>query len=59
MKTKEEKSAYDQEYIREKCVKKTLLINKEKDADIIEWLSSQGETFNAIVKRLIREKIEN
>lgn len=57
MRTKEQKSVYDQEYIREKCVKKTVLLNRDKDSDIIAWLEGREESFNAIVKRLIREQM--
>ena len=57
MRTKEQKSVYDQKFIRDKCIKKTILLNREKDADIISWLSDQEENFNAVIKKLIREQI--
>lgn len=58
MRTKEQKSVYDQKFIRERCVKKTILLNREKDADIIAWLADREESFNALIKRLIREQMK-
>jgi hypothetical protein len=55
VRTKEQKASYDQDYIRKQCVKKTLLLNKERDADIIAFL--EGKNVNACVKNLIRAEI--
>lgn len=58
MRTREQKSEYDMTYIRTKCVKKTLLLHKDKDSDILEFLDGKTGNFNAIMKLLIREEIE-
>lgn len=58
MRTSEEKARYDQDYIRRNCVRMSVLLNKVHDADIIEFLRGSGESFNARVKRLIREEID-
>ena len=59
MRTKEQKSQYDQEYIRNKCVRVSLLLNKEHDRDIIDHLMTISESFNGYVKRLIRQDMES
>ena len=53
---KKKKAEYDKRFIKENCRKKTILLHKEKDADIIEWLDRQ-ENVNASIKKLIREHI--
>ena len=58
MRTKEQKAQYDQAYIREKCVRVSLLLNKEHDRDIIDHLMTIDESFNGYVKRLIRQDME-
>ena len=58
MRTREQKSEYDVRFIRERCVKKTVLLNKEQDAEIIEHLKGVPN-FNAYIKELIREDLEH
>ena len=53
---KKKKAEYDKRFIKENCRKKTILLHKEKDADIIEWLDRQ-ENVNASIKKLIRKHI--
>lgn len=52
------KSEYDKRFIKEQCRKKTILLHKEKDSDIISWLDRQ-ENVNASIKKLIREHIND
>ena len=58
MRTKEQKAQYDQEYIRQKCVRVSLLLNKEHDRDIIDHIEKINESFNGYVKRLIRQDMD-
>lgn len=51
------KKEYDIEYIRTNCKQIKLLLNKEKDADIISYLEKQNNV-NGHLKSLIREKIK-
>lgn len=55
MRTKEQKAVYDMQYMKEKCSRLSVLLNKEHDQDILEHLENTGESFNTYVKRLIRE----
>ena len=57
MRTREQKSEYDVRFIRERCVKKTVLLNREQDAEIIEYLKGVPN-FNAYIKELIRKELE-
>lgn len=57
MRTREQKSEYDVCFIRERCVKKTVLLNRETDAEIIEHLKGVPN-FNAYIKELIRKGME-
>lgn len=51
------KKEYDIEYIRTNCKQIKLLLNKEKDADIISYLEKQTNV-NGHLKSLIREQIK-
>lgn len=51
------KKEYDIEYIRTNCKQIKLLLNKEKDADIISYLEKQTNV-NGHLKSLIREEIK-
>lgn len=51
------KQEYDIEYLRMKCKRISLLLNKEKDKDIILFLEKQSNV-NGLLKRLIREEIK-
>lgn len=59
MRTKEQKAVYDMQYMRDKCTRLSVLLNKEHDQDILEHLKNTGESFNAYVKRLIREDMNS
>lgn len=50
-----DKSAYDQAYAKDHLVRKTVPLNRERDADLLAYLSTLQEPFAAYVKRLIRE----
>ena len=58
MRTKDQKAEYDMAFIRAKCVKKTLLLHKDKDQDILVYLGGKTGNFNAFMKRLIRKEIQ-
>ena len=49
----ESKKLYDLNYIKNNCKMIKLLLNKKKDADVIEYLSSKSNV-NGYLKLLIR-----
>ena len=51
------KKDYDINYVITKCKKYTLLLSKEKDKDIIEFLERLPNR-NGYLKELIREQIK-
>lgn len=51
------KKDYDINYHRTKCKQIKLLLNREKDKDIISFLEQQTNV-NGLLKRLIREEIK-
>ena len=51
------KKQYDIDYQRTKCKQIKLLLNKEKDKDIIEFLGKQNNV-NGLLKLLIREHMK-
>lgn len=51
------KRDYDVNFIKTKCKAYKLLLNKEKDSDIISFLESQTNV-NGYLKSLIREQIK-
>lgn len=53
---KEKKYEYDQKYIKEKTKQIGLMLNRELDADIIEWLEKQPNK-QGYLKALIRKDI--
>ena len=53
-KTSTRQKLYAIEYVKTKCKKITLMLGKETDKDIIEWLDKQGNK-NAYLKDLIRK----
>ena len=52
-----DKKKYDIDYARINCRQVKLLLNKEKDKDIIEYLESH-KPVQSEIKRLIRENIK-
>ena len=48
------KKKYDKTYIKNNCVRFVLLLNKNTDGDIINYLQSV-ENKNAYIKKLIRD----
>ena len=49
-----QKKDYDQYYLKTQCRRIVILLNKNKDADIIEHLQTK-ESMNAYLKDLIRK----
>lgn len=58
--TPEEKSAYDQQYIKTNVVRMMVTFNRRKPEDMVlyDWMTSRGESMVAYIKRLIREDME-
>ena len=54
----EAKKKYDVNYIINQCKQITLLLNKNTDADIIEYLNSKDNK-NGYLKELIRRDMKN
>lgn len=54
---KENKKRYDVNYVKTQCKQYTLLLSKEKDKDIIEFLESQTNR-NGFLKALIRDHMK-
>ena len=52
-----DKKQYDIDYQRMKCKQIKLLLNKEKDKDIIEFLGKQNNV-NGLLKLLLREHMK-
>ena len=50
-----DQSKYVQQFMKDKVTVKKVSFNREKDADLIEWL--KDKTFSAYVKQLIRRDI--
>ena len=59
VRSKKEKSAYDQEYQKSHMKRIGVWFNLEKDKDIIDHLESQPGPVSAYIKELIRQDIEN
>lgn len=53
----ENKKRYDVNYVKTQCKQYTLLLSKEKDKDIIEFLESQTNR-NGFLKTLIRDHMK-
>lgn len=53
----ENKKRYDVNYVKTQCKQYTLLLSKEKDKDIIEFLESQTNR-NGFLKALIRDHMK-
>lgn len=61
MRTKEQKSAYDQQYRRDHMSTKLIAFNRDKPEDIalLNYVESKGERmFSPYVKELIRRDME-
>lgn len=61
MRTKEEKSAYDQQYRRDHMTTKLIAFNRDKPEDIalLRYVENKGSRiFSAYVKELIRRDME-
>ncbi len=54
----ENKRKYDQEYQRKNCKQVKLLLNKEKDKDIIEYLDSL-DNVNGEIKEVLRMRAKH
>ena len=57
MKEISKKSAYDQQYAKEKIQQVPFRLNRDLDADIIEWLNKQPNK-QGYLKQLIRADME-
>ena len=53
-----DKKKYDQQYAKENLIQMKFTVNREFDADIIEWLNKQSNKAGYI-KELIRKDMEN
>ena len=53
----ENKKQYDINYVKTQCKQYTLLLSKEKDKDIIDFLESLPNR-NGFLKQLIRDQIK-
>lgn len=53
----ENKKRYDVNYVKTNCKQFILLLNKEKDKDIIDFLESLPNR-NGFLKQLIRDQIK-
>ena len=53
----ENKKRYDINYVKTQCKQYTLLLNKENDKDIIDFLESQTNR-NGFLKQLIRDHMK-
>lgn len=51
-----DQSKYIQQFMKEKITVKKVTFNREKDADLLEWV--EGKTFSGYVKDLIRRDKE-
>lgn len=51
------KADYDVDYIKRKCKGYKLLLNREKDKDLISLLDSQGNV-NGFMKQVLRQYME-
>lgn len=61
MRTREEKSAYDQQYRRDHMTTKLIAFNRDKPEDIalLRYVESKGNRiFSSYVKELIRRDME-
>jgi hypothetical protein len=58
MKTKEEKSKYDQEYQRTYKERVTVWFNKEKDKDLIDAMINSGMSKTEFIKDIMRRYLE-
>lgn len=54
----EKTRSYLKQYKKEKCLQICISLSKEHDADIIDFLSGEGNK-QGTIKKLIREKIDN
>lgn len=59
MKTIEEKAKYDMEYQKSHMTRVTVWFNKEKDADILEWLDHSGKSKSERIKDTIRNQMNH
>ena len=59
MRTKEHKSAYDQQYMKEHIKRKIIPFNIEQDDDLelLDWLNRQ-DNITAYIKALIRADMD-
>lgn len=55
-----DKSAYDQQYMKENVIVKKVQFNRQKEEDMgmLAWAESRG-AFNAYVRSLIRQDMES
>ena len=58
MKTKEEKSKYDQEYQRTYKERVTVWFNKEKDKDLIDAMINSGMSKTEFIKDIMRRYLQ-
>lgn len=58
--TPEEKSAYDQQYMKTNVVRIMVTFNRRKPEDMVlyGWMTSREESMVSYIKRLIREDME-
>ena len=59
VRSKEDKSKYDQEYQKSHMKRVSVWFNLEKDKELINWFESREESVSAYIKSLIRQDIEN
>lgn len=59
MKSMKEKAKYDMEYQKTYMTRVTVWFNKEKDADILEWMKLSGKSKSECIKAAIRNQMEN
>ena len=59
VRSKEDKSKYDQEYQKSHMKRVSVWFNLEKDKELINWFESREESISAYIKSLIRQDIEN
>lgn len=57
-KAAKKKKEYNKEYVKNKTINKGIQLNKEHDADIIEFINGLNCSFNQFIKELIRKKIK-
>ena len=57
MAASENKKKYDMEYKRKNTKQKILILNKNTESDLIEWIEDH-KPFNTYIKQLIKEDMK-